>query len=65
MDEMFFKCGFCGAEAPKGHHICGDRYTDVADRLYRERELQERLRSASDAAADQAKTVDGSASDSQ
>ena len=24
----FFKCRFCGAEAPEGKHVCGDRYTD-------------------------------------
>lgn len=28
MDEAFFKCRFCGAEAPKGKHVCGDRYSD-------------------------------------
>lgn len=28
MDETFFKCRFCGAEAPKGKHVCGDRYSD-------------------------------------
>ena len=41
MDEMFFKCGFCGAQAPKGKHVCGDRFTVVQDKYYRERERHE------------------------
>ena len=28
MDDAFFKCGFCGAEAPKGQHVCGDRVSE-------------------------------------
>jgi hypothetical protein len=26
----FFRCGFCGAIAPEGKHVCGDHYTQSA-----------------------------------
>lgn len=28
----FFLCGFCGAEAPAGNHVCGDRFSRQAMR---------------------------------
>ncbi|CAB4121243.1 hypothetical protein UFOVP154_57 [uncultured Caudovirales phage] len=45
--DGFFKCAFCLAVAPKGNHVCGDKYTQDAKQRWFATNEQERDRRAS------------------